>query len=187
MNKTKFLVALLIVPLLISACSCQRNGSEDRTDFEVKQTEDVQSKVKDWVVYTNPAYRYELRSPLDWQIEDVEKKGEEVMFFPKGKELSDNYKGELRILGYSNWKEKYKLDYYVKYVGTTNYYALTDAKDKEVIEFRGFYAEHLKNVELGENIQGDVILIDARDRIIIIELRGSFDKLSDIIGSMYFY
>ena len=50
--------------------------------------EEVAEEVMGWVVYTNPAMQYELRSPKGWEINDIDKKGEDVRLYPKGKELS---------------------------------------------------------------------------------------------------
>lgn len=188
MKKYKFLIALLIIPLVVSACSCsKRDDNAKRVNLEIKQREDVADEVENWVVYTNPAYRYELRSPRDWDILDVEKKGEEVMFYPEGKTISDEYKGELRILGFSNWKDEYSIDEYVKNHAETNYYALSRADEREEFEYRGFYAQRFRNVELSDGRVIDVIAVDARDRIILIEMYGEYGMVETIIGSMYFY
>jgi len=185
--KIKFLIALLIIPLVVSACSCSKNDSGAGVDFEVKETEDVKGKVTNWVVFTNPAYRYELRSPTDWEIFDKHQTGEDVYFYPKGEAISDEYMGELRIIGFTNWMEKYPLDEYIKNHAETNYYSFNDAEEREEFEYRGFYAMRFRNVEIIEDEFIEVLAIDAADRIIVMELYGSFKDLENIIGSLYFY
>ncbi|MFZ5364836.1 MAG: hypothetical protein ACOZBH_01395 [Patescibacteria group bacterium] len=186
MKKFKFLIALLIVPLLISACSCQKQPT-DRDHVELLVPDDVKGKVKDWVVYTNPAFRYELRSPENWEILDLNKTGEDVYFYEKGKSITDDYKGELRILGFSNWLEKLSIDEFIKSKAPTNYYAISAGEDRQEIQFRDFYAIRFDNVEIAENQLIDVLAIDGRDRIILIELRGTKKDIETILGSMYFY
>jgi len=189
MNKTKLLIILLLLPALIIGCSCKKqdqdtdNGSGS-TGFEILEREAVQETVKDWVVYTNPAFQYELRSPKNWTIDDIEKKGEEVKFYPKKKEVTEGYNGEMRILGYANWQHDLGIEKFVKSKAPENYYNLTE--EIEDFNYKNFAAVWFKSVTKDEQTY-DVIVFKPKDRLIVIEMYGSYDDLTDILGSMYFY
>ncbi len=182
----KILFVLLIIPVLAVGCGCDKDEQQDRTEFQIKQPEEVKDDVKGWVVFTNPAFQYELRSPKDWEIKDVDKKGEEVMFYPKGEEISDTYKGELRILGFSNWQDNLAIEKFVMSKAPINYYDL-GFDEKIDFNFRDYVAVQLKGVKLDEENTIDVIAVRTKSHIVLIEMRGSYDELTNIIGSMYFY
>ncbi|HUT22666.1 MAG TPA: hypothetical protein VMX18_04745 [Candidatus Bipolaricaulota bacterium] len=184
---SKIFLAAFIIPLVISGCSCSKNNTSNIADFQIKEREDVKDAVRDWVVFTNPAYRYELRSPKDWTISDVNKDGEDVRFYPEKNAITEDYLGDLRILGYTNWQEHLPLDEFIKTKAVNNYYQMSNAADREELEFRGYYAMRFKNVELKKDQFIDVIVVDTKDSIVAIELHGSYDVLTNIISSMYFY
>jgi len=187
MKKTlKILFVLLIIPVLAVGCSCEKKDpQQQRAEFQIRQTEEVAEDVMGWVVFTNPAMQYELRSPKGWEINDIDKKGEDVRLYPKGKELSDSYTGELRILGYANWQDQLSIEKFVRGNAPENYYEL-GYDEKIDFNFRDYIAVHLKGVKSGDDVY-DVIAVRRKDHIILMELRGSYDELTNIIGSMYFY
>jgi len=185
-QRIKLLTILLLVLLVLSGCGKKDDSSQQ--GFQIKERGDVHEFVQNWVVYPNPAFRFELRSPKNWEIFDVDKKGEEVYFYPRGKNISDDYSGELRILGFSNWKDQLKLEEFItSSKSPVNYYLRCEANDIEKIVFKDFDALWFKNVEIKTDQFINVLAIDAKDRIIIMELYGSYDVLNNIIGSLYFY
>jgi len=184
----KLLFLFVLLPALIAGCSCDRRNS-GLDGLEIREKSKVQENVKNWVVYTNPAYRYELRAPRDWEILDMERKGETVFLYPKESQKPDlqGYRGAIMIRGFSNWQANFELEEFIKSRSPYNYYMMI--KDGEVveIEYKGYDAIWFKNIKAKRDKYIDAIVVDLDDSILIMEIWDNPEQATNIISSLYFY
>lgn len=193
----KKIVFILVAVLLVAGTACTKQETKvepDNLKLSMSKAE-VSAAVKGWTIYTNPAYRYELRFPKDWKFVDSGEDGKQAAFYPasREKEVKENketYYGAIVLLSRSNWQEKYNLEEFYRnqlenlFLG--NY-------EQETILIDGQEAIWFKNVRNRnqENLDAlvDVIALDLDDRIIEIEIHEKqfWDQIKPIINSIHFY
>ena len=168
----RFLIASLVIVCALSFTGCSKKGD---TSFSIPASE-VAKTVYDWKLYTNPAYRYELRFPKDWAVFDSGEDGKQSAFYPIGhgeelKQKDKTYYGSMIILATSNWQTKYTLEDFYRQK-TENLFL--GNYEQEKIALNGNEAIWFKDVR-NRNIEKpdaviDVIAIDLSDRILEIEI-----------------
>jgi len=170
MKKVFGLLLILFVVLTLGACA--------------KKSPAQSSSVQGWKIYTNPAYRYELRFPKDWTTADSGENGYVLNVYPEGQ----TNKG-LVFKAYSNWQQKYSLtDFYKNQ--TENLWS-SDYKrdDMEVGGKKGYLFKAVKG-RIAENpeVIVDVIALELPDSILEIEIKNPDDSVSQqIIKTIQFY
>jgi hypothetical protein len=178
MKKIFAVLSVLLLVFVVSGCAKKVNDGNG-----LVQTADVvKSAVKGWVVYTNPAYRYEIRFPQEWTFKDSGEDGKLADFMPKGETVS-----KLTIKSYSNWSQKFNLEQFYE-----------DRKEdffktmkKEDIDLGGTTGKLIRG--LTGRVEGspeklvDLVVLDMGDRIIEIELRDSNETVKIIMSSIKFY
>src|SRR3989338_9688346 len=102
-KRAVFFLILFLTLFGFSACT---DKSNDVNSLTIKQST-LKKAVNNWQVYTNPAYRYELRFPQTWKVADSGEDGKSVWFYKNG--TTDNAP-VLTIKSYSNWQESYDLE-----------------------------------------------------------------------------
>jgi len=186
----------LFIVLLIIVCGFSFSGCAKKVDTGLKMDSSaVAKKVYDWKLYTNPAYRYELRFPKDWAVFDSGEDGKQAAFYPtvRGEEVRSNdqtYYGSIIILAHSNWQTKYTLEDFYRQQ-TENLFLGNYQQEKVVIggtEGVWFKNVRNRNLEKAEALV-DVFAIDLGDRILEIEIQEKeyWDDIKTIINSMSFY
>lgn len=167
--------------VLFGATACVNDG-DDLSGLIMKQSA-VKKAVDNWAVYTNPAYRYELRFPLDWKVTDSGEDGKSVIFYIKG--ATDN-KPTLAIKGYSNWQEGYDLEIF--YSKTKNDLFKT-SPNREEVKIDGQKAIWFKDAQMeGEEDQRlNVVSLDLDDRIVEILIIGEWNEARAVVNSLNFY
>lgn len=193
----KSLILVCVFALLLGGTACtkkeQANDSEN-LNLSLNNME-VQAGVQGWSIYTNPAYRYELRFPKDWGTYDSGEDGVQAAFYPKSRENEvkankETYYGAMVILSRSNWKENYNLEEF--YREQTENLFLGNYEQEEIL-LGGKEATWFKDVRNRnpENPEAtvDVIAFDLEDRIIEIEIHEKqfWDEVRLIMNSIKFY
>lgn len=191
MKKLFGLLLLGVIVFGVAGCVKIKNSG----DLVVLSEATVKERIKGWKIYTNPAYRYELRFPQNWSYKDTGEDGVGASFFPldKAKDAAkskEKYFGDIVIISHSNWKESYNLEDFYRHQ-TENLFL--GGYDKEEITLSGekaiwFKAVRGKNPELSEKTV-DLIALDLKDRIIEIEIheKDDWDIVKTIINSIKFY
>lgn len=172
----KILLPLLILSMMFVASACEKSAGSDL----IQKDSEVKKAVDGWVVYTNPAYRYELRFPQDWTFKDSGEDGKTSEFFPK------NSASQLVIKSYSNWAENYSLDQFYEKRTETFYKDMA----KEDVKIGNQDAKLIRGVKgrLEDKEKTiDLIVLDLKDRIMEIELRDSNDTSKAVMSSIKFY
>lgn len=156
---------------------------------------EVTKQVFDWKIYTNPAYRYELRFPKDWASFDSGEDGKQAAFYPvsrgeQAKSGNETYYGSLIILAHSNWQTKYTLEDFYRHQ-TENLFL--GGYEQEKITLDGKEAIWFKNVR-NRNIEKpdllvDIIAVDLGDRILEMEVQEKeyWTDIKTILNSIVFY
>ena len=177
----KILLAALTLVLVMSVAGCAK--PEERPASLAMGSGAVKSAVTGWKVYTNPASRYELRFPKNWEVEDSGEDGVTARFFQNKK-----VGVAVKITSYSNWQQK--LDLAGFYAGQTVDLLKSDVKREEV-EIDGQKAVWFQGVK--GRVSGDanrlidVIAINLDSRILEIEVLDGWDEARVILNSINFY
>ncbi len=177
MKKILAIFCVLVLAVVVTGCGKSNDG-----DGLVQSDSDVKAAVKGWVVYTNPAYRYELRFPQDWSFKDSGEDGKSADFMPAGTGVS-----QMTIKSYSNWSEKFNLEQFYK----NKQQKFFEEMKKENVDIGGFTGSLIRGVT--GRIDGapektvDLIALDLGDRIIEIELRENNETVKMILSSIKFY
>ncbi|MBU1132129.1 hypothetical protein KKC32_02700 [Patescibacteria group bacterium] len=168
-----------ILLMLVVACFVFVGAGCEKKSGYIFSSDEVKTKVQGWMVYTNPAYRYELRVPQTWTFKDSGEDGYTAEFFPKTSSTS-----ALIIRSQSNWQEPINLEEYYK-KQTRN---LLEEFDSSEIEIGGTKAILFQDIS-GENTDAkiDVIALDLGDRIIEITIAGENEMSRAIVSSLKFY
>lgn len=187
----RLFVALLILASVFSFTACTK-----KVDTGLKMDSgEVAKAVYDWKLYTNPAYRYEVRFPKDWAVFDSGEDGKQAAFYPvsRGEEVqqkSETYFGSIIILAKSNWENKYTLEDYYRQQ-TENLFLGNYETEKIVLD--GKDAVWFKNVR-NRNIEKpdllvDIIALELGDRILEIEVQEKeyWSQIKTILNSIKFY
>jgi hypothetical protein len=180
----KILTFLTVIALVVALGGCRKQTTEDTTVLLLPQDE-VKSSVNTWPIYTNPAFRYELRFPKDWQTYQPNESGEEVTVYPKSQTLGENYVGALKIFGLTNWVKNLTLEQYMEEKGRNLY---KDGNKMESIEFKGYTAYWFKDVtSIYKDKTVQVVLFQMSDRIVEVHLIDEWEDARLIFNNMYFY
>ena len=178
MKKIFTVLCVLSLMFVVSGCAKKVNDAGGL----VKSADAVKSAVDGWVVYTNPAYRYEIRFPQEWTFKDSGEDGKNADFMPKGETVS-----QMTIKSYSNWSQKFNLEQF--YADRKEDFFKT--MKKEDIDLGGTTGKLIRG--LTGRVEGapaklvDLVVLDMGDRIIEIELRDSNDTVKTIMSSIKFY
>lgn len=140
---------------------------------------EVKAKVKDWRVYTNPAYRYELRHPIAWRMETSGEDGKLVEFFISKQSSSK----ALVIRGVSNWKEQLFLEQYFAGQPEDLFKAGYEKEDAFVSGEKAVWFKAVKRGDLPINI----IAVASEDRILIIEIWTDWEDSLAVLNTIKFY
>lgn len=186
MKKIFIPILLLAVMLVAGGCEKQQPIPEDR---ELLMTESqVKQEVQTWMVYTNPQFRYELRSPKRWDFFEKDENNDDVAFYPSEKTLSDDYFGAVRVFGYVNWHENYTLEEYFQNVAQEDLFAKNYEHEEFKLRKDDSRAVWFKNVDcIYEGQIIDVIAMDGNDRIVLFYIMEEWETSRTIFNSFYFY
>lgn len=187
----RFLITLLIGVCVFSFAGCTKKAN---VGFKMDASE-VSKNVYDWKLYTNPAYRYELRFPKDWSVYDSGEDGKQAVFYSnvRGEEVqkaNETYFGSLIILATSNWQTKNTVEDF--YRQQTENLFLGDYEQEKIIinnvESVWFKNVRNRNIEKPELLV-DIVAIDLGDRILEIEIQEKqyWEEIKTILNSMTFY
>jgi len=179
--KRRAIFFLILFFALISFSACTKNNN-DPNSLIMKQSA-VKTAVNNWKVYTNPAYRYELRFPQIWQVTDSGEDGKQVVFFIKTQGANQPV---LSIRSYSNWQESYDLETF--YSKTKNDLFKT-SPNREEIKIDDQKAIWFKDAEMeGEEGQKlNVVSLDLDDRIVEILIAREWLDAKTVVNSLNFY
>lgn len=177
MKKVSVLIAAISCIFLLGGCA---NNAPKVFDFK---NESTAGKVSGWVVYTNPAFRYELRYPQSWMTLDSGEDGLTASFQPAGKGTA------LTINGYTNWQNNYSLEDFYK---QRNNNLFAGDYERQIIKVGGQPATWFKKVP--STVPGavagttmDVIVLNLQDRIIEIDITGAYQDCERILNTLKFY
>ena len=175
---SRLLMFVLIIFVSFSVCACSLK--EDQNSLTLSSGV-VKAYVKGWSVYTNPAYRYELRHPKSWLYADSGEDGKSFSLY------SDVAKANLvmNIKAVSNWQEGYSLEDF--YQQKEDIYSNAT---KESIILGGQRGELLRDVSRQETLSGqkfNLIVFNLGDRIIEIELFSKDKTTKAVLNSLKFY
>ena len=163
--------------MVITLVGCEKQTAE-KNGLVIKSSI-VKQSVNGWRVYTNPAFRYELRFPTDWKVADSGEDGLQAWFYS----LAKDDKSLVTINSYSNWQENYIIeDFYARQPQDL----FKAGYEKEVTKISEKNAYWFKGVKLPDG-QADVVAIDLDDRIIEIIVWDKWDEARTVINSLKFY
>ncbi len=170
-----FAGGLLFLAIMLSACG---NGGETvKQDFNYSERE-VKNFVKGWKIYTNPAFRFEIRYPVDWQVSDSGENGLRVDFSPLD---SENEQAYLAIKSHINWDTNYSL---AEFYANQENNLWRDEVIRQEVEIGDSPAYWF----LGAGDEGeDILALDKEDRIIEFIIKEEFETARKIINSLKFY
>jgi len=178
----RFLIVLLVI-----VCGFSFSGCAKKVDSGLKMdSSEVAKKVYDWKLYTNPAYRYELRFPKDWTVFDSGEDGKQAAFYQvaHGEELKNQnktYYGSIVILAHSNWQTKYTLEDFYR-AQTENLFLGNYQQEKITIGgTEGVWFKDVRN----RNIEKPELLVDILE--IEIQEKEYWDDIKIILNSIIFY
>ena len=191
-KRAVFFLILFLTLFGFSACT---DKSNDVNSLTIKQST-VKKAVNNWQVYTNPAYRYELRFPQTWKVADSGEDGKSVWFYKNG--TTDNAP-VLTIKSYSNWQESYDLETF--YSKTKNDLFKTSPSreeikidDQKAIWFKDAQMAGEESVFVpgsGASTDGsqklNVVSLDLNDRIVEILIIGDWINAKTVVNSLNFY
>jgi len=182
-----FILASLVVTF--SACTKKDDGGFAMDSAKVAKT------VYAWKIYTNPAYRYELRYPTNWLTYDSGEDGKQAAFYPeaRGVEVQKNnetYYGAMVILAHSNWQTKYTLEDFYRQATENLFLGNYEQEKVSIGGVEGVWFKNVRNRNY-ENTEAlvDLIALDLGDRILEIEIHEKqyWDDIRTILNSMSFY
>ncbi len=166
--------------MLFVATACQK--VEPTSDFILGQSS-VKNMVHGWQLYTNPAFRYEIRFPQGWLTSDSGEDGVIARFQPE----QDN-EDSLKIIGYTNWKYGYTLS---EFYDNQEVNLIASDYDREELELNGNQAIWFKKIPnrmaTDPEREVDIVTVYLGDRILELEIRNNFDTVKELINSIKFY
>lgn len=189
--KKYFLLSLLVFSLIFISGCIKKDlpkdyGQPTAQSSLLLEKEIVTKNVDGWTVYTNPQFRYELRHPKDWIYSLDDEGAKIVVFYPKNKQLSEEYSGTMILQGIVNWKNHYSIPEYYEMEALNNYYKLG-------FESRSFMLGDYKAVWF-PNVDGlygtlpvQVVAIDLNDRLLEIHLFATDEQTLTVLNSLKFY
>ena len=178
MKKTLTTIILFSLIFIVSGCS----KVEDKESIVLSSSK-IKQSIKSWKLYTNPAYRYELRFPKNWQIETSGEDGVWASFHFRNK-----VEDIIKITSHINWKDQYSLaEFYAK----QSQDLMQSDYEKEEVEIGGEEAVWFKNVKgrvIGQpEAVIDLVALELDDRIIEIEIFSQWQDSRVVVNSLRFY
>ncbi len=182
-KKLLFVSTIIMTTLILSGCGQKAEKNILPADLAMTESQ-VKVAVDGWKIHTNPAYRYELRFPRDWQSLMTGEDGVLVKLYSDKKESLE----DIKIIAYSNWKENYSLeDFYAKQYQNL----LATVEEKETVKIAGadgYWFKKVKNfVPEKPDAEVDVITLSLADRIIEFVIIDNFETSRTILNSLKFY
>ncbi len=186
-----FYVFLLVFFVMFSVVACTKKVD---SGFSMDKGE-VQKKVYDWKLYTNPAYRYEVRFPLDWLVYDSGEDGKQAAFYPvkRGEEAQANnetYYGSLVISATSNWQAQYSLEDFYRHQNENLFLGNYEQEIVVIGGIEGIWFKNVRNRNLDKpEVLVDVMALEIEDRILEIEIHEKqyWEEIRTILNSLIFY
>lgn len=174
----KILVIAVMLVALISVSGCEKKPPT--TDLNMDATA-IASNVKGWTVYTNPAYRWEIRVPKSWSYTDSGENGYQATFFAKPGNAT------VEISSKSNWQENYTLEQFYQ--------------NQPVNIWKDYKSEDMtlggNPVKLFRDVKGlvsgspdataQVMALSIGDRIVEIRMYEVTDESKTLVNSIKFY
>jgi hypothetical protein len=189
----KFTIAICVLALVFTGLACTQS---DQTPEKLGMSKiKVMEEVQGWSVFTNPAYRYELRHPKNWKLFTSGEDGVSVALYPQQREVEirknkETFYGSLIIVSHSNWQEKYTLEEFYRDQTENLFLGNYDQQPVALGEAGGIWFKDVRNKKL-DNPEDlvDVIVLDLEDRIIEIEVHDKqyWDTIQVILNSIKFY
>lgn len=178
MKKNFIFGVLLGTLLLVSGCS--KTPAQPLTDLNLDDSV-VTQNVRGWDIYTNAAYRWEIRVPLTWDNKNSGEDGYYAEFFPRG-----SVSTAVEFNCKSNWQEKYTLEqYYSKQ--EKNLWTEYSREDMTLGGRSAVLFRDVKGLVSGSDKTANVVVLDLVDRIVEIRV---FDMTPDaltLLNSINFY
>jgi len=176
MKKIIFIAALLLVLVGINGCE----KAAPTTDLNMDESA-VKLAVKGWTVYTNPAYRWEVRVPKSWSYADSGENGYQADFFAKS-----GGSATVEILSKSNWQENYTLEqFYEKQ--TVNIWKDYKGEDMTLGGNPATLFREVKGLVPNSDQTAQVIAIRIEERIVQIIIFNVTDDSKTLVNSIKFY
>ena len=174
--KKLFVISLMFVALLgVSGCEKKAPTSDLNMDAAT-----IATNVKGWTVYTNPAYRWEIRVPKSWSYTDSGENGYQATFFAKpGKATVD-------ILSKSNWQENYTLEQFYQNQ-TVNIWKDYKSEDMTLGANPVKLFRDVKGLVPGSDSTAQVMAMSLGDRIVEIRMYEVNDDSKTLVNSIKFY
>lgn len=171
--------AICVLTLLVTVTGCAKKN--DGGGLILDETI-VSNSVKGWVVYTNPAFRYELRYPQTWTFKDSGEDGTTANFMP-----IDATSSQLTIKSYTNWSQNFTLEQF--YLDKKQDFFKT--MKQEDIDIGGMPSKLIRamtgRVDGAPEKIVDLIMVNLGDRILEIELRDTNEVSKTVLSSIKFY
>ncbi|MFH0987884.1 MAG: hypothetical protein V1763_00760, partial [Parcubacteria group bacterium] len=175
----KTFIMLAAVGMLFVASGCTKQTAS--TEFNFK-SQNVAGQVRGWGVYTNPAFRYEIRYPKAWATADSGEDGREAIFWDSSSNAG------LKIASYANWQTHYTLEGFYK---KNNNNLFGGEYVREIVKIGGQPGTWFKKVPgsiFGSSVATlDVVVLDLQDRIIEMQINGEYATIATMLNTMEFY
>lgn len=187
----KIIIAILFASLIFTATACQKKETDDKT-LKVESLV-LSEKVKNWIVFTNPAFRYELRYPRDWEISEPTEDGLSVSLYDNqslkdAKKNNETFFGDLIILGHSNWKENYTLEEFYRHQTEDLFQGGYEREEIKINGQPGFLFKNVRNRDATKTDRLiDVIALELGDRVLEIEIYRNWSVVKYILNTIKFY
>ncbi|MFH0780040.1 MAG: hypothetical protein V1928_04260 [Parcubacteria group bacterium] len=179
----KPVIVILMCALAFSATACTKKEGNAK-ELEMRAGV-VKQAVKDWRIYTNPAFRYELRFPQNWDYASGGEDGAAAALFPRG--LNSETDGVF-IRGVSNWAERYDLEEFYRHQPVDLLKSEYAGEEIKIGKMKGVWFKDVTGRVPGKPDQKvDLIAFELADRILEIEIRSDWDISAEIVNSLNFY
>jgi hypothetical protein len=176
MKKLLFIAVLMLTLIGVSGCE----EKQPTTDLNMEAAT-VATNVKGWTVYTNPAYRWEIRVPKSWSYTDSGETGYQATFYAKPGNPT------VEIMSKSNWQENYTLEDFYKNQ-TVNIWANYKSEDMTLGGNPVKLFRDVKGLVQGSpDATAQVMAMSIGDRIVEIRMYEVTDESKTLVNSIKFY
>lgn len=183
MQKKIFSVVVLMFVLICGVSACVKKDNNAK-ELEMSAGA-VKQAVKDWRIYTNPAFRYELRFPQNWDYASSGEDGAGAALFPRG--LNSETDG-VSIRGVSNWAERYDLAEFYRHQSVDLLKSEYAREEIKIGKMKGVWFKDVSGRLTGKPDQKvDLIAFELGDRILEIEIRSDWEASRAVVNSFNFY
>lgn len=173
---------MVICAMAFFIIGCEKQQKQVTNELIMKESA-VKQSVKGWQLYTNPAFRYELRFPQGWRVTDSGEDGLIARFFSAN--AADD---SVKILGYTNWKQQFSLQEFYENQSVDILKADAPREDVEINGQAGLWLKNVKGrVAAYPEKLVDLIVFDLGDRIVEVEISGNWETSKIIVNSLKFY